>query len=394
MRGDRAVLEERLGDPADVVDDDRAPRVDERVHPGGEVDRVLSHVVEVELGARGDVVDDLEHRGPLVPALGVPEDVEVGREVAALDRAAPVVDTVGDDADPDPCAGQAVLVADLVGEEEPVRLGRRRTRARHGGEHRDDLRHARHSGEHEETRHLDPGGDRPRRLVAVAHAPREGVDRGERDARTQPDVDVDDLRGRRSIRSPHGAPGPAVPVLSLHGLDQRLPAQSGREAGRVRELQQIGGELPGTVRRRLLRRDNLLAQCGSHAQADDTEEQDGQASRSHRRVRNGMGPPGQKAFVSVLGEGEPRTRGTSRPGVATAGPRSTFPETTGTAARPIVAPGRSCRRKRGRPPGRAGEEEKRGAGPGRRGGQSRGSELSITRTLSPRTVIGIGTTDS
>jgi hypothetical protein len=28
------------------------------------------------------------------------------------------------------------------------------------------------------------------------------------------------------------------------------------------------------------------------------------------------------------------------------------------------------------------------------GGQSSGSELSITRTLSPRTVIGIGTTDS
>ena len=64
-------LVERFSEIADVVADHAAAGVGERKNAGGEILLADKGGVEVETGARGDVVHDLHHRAPLVRAGGV-----------------------------------------------------------------------------------------------------------------------------------------------------------------------------------------------------------------------------------------------------------------------------------------------------------------------------------
>src|SRR5262249_2562023 len=80
-----AVLEERLVEGADVVDDHRGAGVGQVPDALGEGRLAAGRGGEREPGAGGDVVDDLQHRPALVAAVGggVRQHVDVVGEVAA-----------------------------------------------------------------------------------------------------------------------------------------------------------------------------------------------------------------------------------------------------------------------------------------------------------------------
>ena len=126
VRGDQAVLEGGFRQVRDVVNDHPAARVYQGRDSLVETDLVVAHVVEVEIGFGGDVVDDLEHRGPFVAALSVREDMKVSRQVARIKRLPPGVDPVRDDPYPDSLAGVAKRGPEPFRKEEgvPLRLDR------------------------------------------------------------------------------------------------------------------------------------------------------------------------------------------------------------------------------------------------------------------------------
>ncbi len=139
---DDAVLEDRLVEVEDVVDDDVAVvrRVAERLDVRREARFADVRRREEELRVGRDVVDDLEHRAALVRPAGevlhdghgreVPERIARSGQVAARDvrgRAAERVERVGEDADPDAGAGVPERVAGVVGAMRAVALGGHRS---------------------------------------------------------------------------------------------------------------------------------------------------------------------------------------------------------------------------------------------------------------------------
>ena len=120
-----AVLQVRLVQVPDVVDDDVRPRLAQRLDVLGEPRLPARRGREVQIGARREVVHDLEHRRPLVAAPRLPrQHRHVLRQVA---RALPVgerADAVGHDADPDAGAVDAVRAARLAHAVGGVALGR------------------------------------------------------------------------------------------------------------------------------------------------------------------------------------------------------------------------------------------------------------------------------
>ena len=105
---DHAVLEERLVEIAHVVNNDFAAGGGQRKDAVGEVLLAVESRIEGQAGTRGDVVDDLHHRAPLVGAARseVFDHIDIGggwqRSVRFVrGSAAEIVEAVGEHADPD-----------------------------------------------------------------------------------------------------------------------------------------------------------------------------------------------------------------------------------------------------------------------------------------------------
>ena len=98
--GDDTRLVERFMEIDDVVADDATPCVGEGEDPVGEILLADKGGVEVETGARRDVVHDLHHRAPLIRAGGTVlqhDHLRGGRQRAAIVRRRPTqsVEAVG-----------------------------------------------------------------------------------------------------------------------------------------------------------------------------------------------------------------------------------------------------------------------------------------------------------
>ena len=125
--GDEAVLEERLVEIADVVDDDLGlGRVGQGLDVVGEAELAAVGGGECQAGAGSDVVDVLQHRPAFVGAArrAVREHVDrlglVGRSPVLVDSASPpleLIHAVGEHADGDAGAVDAELLAGHVGEQ-------------------------------------------------------------------------------------------------------------------------------------------------------------------------------------------------------------------------------------------------------------------------------------
>ncbi len=143
-RRDRPVLEVRLAEEPEIVDDHVGARggeaLDRLDHP-----EAVGDAREEERRARRDVVHDLEQRGTLVAAATPARAGGNGHggQVAALLRLLQVVDAVGDDAD-DHAAAVEALGAHEVGARRRVTLGRRAADPHDGGV---DRTHRMHPGE-------------------------------------------------------------------------------------------------------------------------------------------------------------------------------------------------------------------------------------------------------
>ena len=201
MGGDHPVLEERLAGPGHVVDDHGAARCDQVVDGPVEPEHAVAVVVEVELGAGGDVVDDLEHRGPLVAALLVGEDPDLP-EVTARPGRRKASDAVRDHADPDAAAGQAPG-PERVGADHGVARGRDLPGRDHGPIHLADLPDALEVGEGGELGDGHPCRDEPVPLVAVDDPREAGLEE----------------RGRRPGRELHVDVGPRIGAGQPERLD-------------------------------------------------------------------------------------------------------------------------------------------------------------------------------
>ena len=117
---DDVVLEDRFCNIADVVDDDVGAGVAQRLDVRRELRLPVAPCREVQVGSRREVVDDLKHRRPFVVRLsllrlgrsGLPrQHRHRGRQVARRLPLRERIDAVGEHADPDARAVDAVLPA-------------------------------------------------------------------------------------------------------------------------------------------------------------------------------------------------------------------------------------------------------------------------------------------
>ena len=157
--GHGAVLEVRLAEEAEVVDDHVGARREEAVDRLDHLEAV-GRPGEEQLRARRDVVHDLEQSGTFVaaaaPAAAV-GDRHVG-QVAALLRVAQVVDAVGDDAN-DYSAAVEALGAHEVGPRRRVAFGRGAAGAHDGPVGRTHCMHPRERGDPVECGGIDAAAD-------------------------------------------------------------------------------------------------------------------------------------------------------------------------------------------------------------------------------------------
>ncbi len=221
-RGDAAVLEGRLDEVDHVVDDDLAAA-------RGEIEDVLCEARhpaegggETELGTRGEVVDDLEHRGALVAAPLLPrQDVDRGQLPGRL-RVGEGTHAVRKDADFSSAAVEGVEVAGRVGGVGAIAL-------------RDDSLRERLARRHDAP-HLGPRGERPDRVEADAGA------QGGEPRRREGDLSAErpDARGHRSgIHSRDEVDVDLERALfgQRQGLDRRQSARHATRSAIQREEQ-------------------------------------------------------------------------------------------------------------------------------------------------------------
>ena len=331
---DHAVLEERLGQEADVVDDDVGALAAERLRgePGHRVGEALLAGVpegraERQRGARRHVVDDLEHRRALVAAVVVQRaqlDLRQagagGGNVAGRRRRGDALHAVRDHADADLRARHPELRLDAIDAQRGDAFGQHRAGVDLGADDRRDLRDDGLRGDAIDV----GGGQRGVEHAAILADPRdadaEGADRGfgvrtaaQVDARAHRAVRLDaedrqaaahraDTSGRRRLGGRRGALVGAQQRADLdllpgsRGFQRTLPRQGRFDLGPdVRREDGVG--LPG---RGIDLQGLLDERVGEHArvgllgpdarrrqETDDDERRDGCPARTERRSGHG-----------------------------------------------------------------------------------------------------------